>query len=450
VLSDNDTIAALATAPGRGGIGVVRVSGSKVSEVAQILLGQLPSPRLASYLPFLDSDGSPIDQGLAIRFVAPHSYTGEDVLELQGHGGPVVMDMLLKRILSLGVRVARPGEFTERAFLNGKMDLAQAEAVSDLIESGSEQAARAALSSMQGAFSLLVQELVERLIHLRIYVEAALDFPEEEIDFLADATVYQQLDELKQAVQEVQRSARQGQLLKEGMSVVIVGRPNVGKSSLLNRLAGHEAAIVTEIAGTTRDVLREQIHLDGLPLHVIDTAGLRETEDLVEREGIRRARAEIEKADRILVLIDDKVGLSAEVEQLLASLPEQIPRDRIHNKIDLSGRQPEIKQSEVGTEIWLSAKGDLGIELLREHLKACMGYSQTAEGRFTARRRHLDALRLAQERIASAERVLREQGAGELAAEELLLAQRYLNEITGEFGSDDLLGRIFSSFCIGK
>jgi len=450
VLSDNDTIAALATAPGRGGIGVVRVSGSKVSEVAQILLGQLPSPRLASYLPFLDSDGSPIDQGLAIRFVAPHSYTGEDVLELQGHGGPVVMDMLLKRILSLGVRVARPGEFTERAFLNGKMDLAQAEAVSDLIESGSEQAARAALSSMQGAFSLLVQELVERLIHLRIYVEAALDFPEEEIDFLADATVYQQLDELKQALQEVQRSARQGQLLKEGMSVVIVGRPNVGKSSLLNRLAGHEAAIVTEIAGTTRDVLREQIHLDGLPLHVIDTAGLRETEDLVEREGIRRARAEIEKADRILVLIDDKVGLSAEVEQLLASLPEQIPRDRIHNKIDLSGRQPEIKQSEVGTEIWLSAKGDLGIELLREHLKACMGYSQTAEGRFTARRRHLDALRLAQVRIASAERVLREQGAGELAAEELLLAQRYLNEITGEFGSDDLLGRIFSSFCIGK
>jgi len=450
VLNDNDTIAALATAPGRGGIGVVRVSGSKVSEVAQILLGQLPSPRLASYLPFLDSDGSPIDQGLAIRFVAPHSYTGEDVLELQGHGGPVVMDMLLKRILSLGVRVARPGEFTERAFLNGKMDLAQAEAVSDLIESGSEQAARAALSSMQGAFSLLVQELVERLIHLRIYVEAALDFPEEEIDFLADATVYQQLDELKQALQEVQRSARQGQLLKEGMSVVIVGRPNVGKSSLLNRLAGHEAAIVTEIAGTTRDVLREQIHLDGLPLHVIDTAGLRETEDLVEREGIRRARAEIEKADRILVLIDDKVGLSAEVEQLLASLPEQIPRDRIHNKIDLSGRQPEIKQSEVGTEIWLSAKGDLGIELLREHLKACMGYSQTAEGRFTARRRHLDALRLAQERIASAERVLREQGAGELAAEELLLAQRYLNEITGEFGSDDLLGRIFSSFCIGK
>lgn len=450
MLSDNDTIAALATAPGRGGIGVVRVSGSKVSEVAQILLGQLPSPRLASYLPFLDSDGSPIDQGLAIRFVAPHSYTGEDVLELQGHGGPVVMDMLLKRILSLGVRVARPGEFTERAFLNGKMDLAQAEAVSDLIESGSEQAARAALSSMQGAFSLLVQELVERLIHLRIYVEAALDFPEEEIDFLADATVYQQLDELKQALQEVQRSARQGQLLKEGMSVVIVGRPNVGKSSLLNRLAGHEAAIVTEIAGTTRDVLREQIHLDGLPLHVIDTAGLRETEDLVEREGIRRARAEIEKADRILVLIDDKVGLSAEVEQLLASLPEQIPRDRIHNKIDLSGRQPEIKQSEVGTEIWLSAKGDLGIELLREHLKACMGYSQTAEGRFTARRRHLDALRLAQVRIASAERVLREQGAGELAAEELLLAQRYLNEITGEFGSDDLLGRIFSSFCIGK
>jgi len=450
VLSDNDTIAALATAPGRGGIGVVRVSGSKVSEIAQILLGQLPSPRLASYLPFLESDGSHIDQGLAIRFVAPHSYTGEDVLELQGHGGPVVMDMLLKRILSLGVRVARPGEFTERAFLNGKMDLAQAEAVSDLIESGSEQAARAALSSMQGAFSLLVQALLERLIHLRIYVEAALDFPEEEIDFLADATVYQQLAELKQALQEVQRSARQGQLLKEGMSVVIVGRPNVGKSSLLNRLAGHEAAIVTEIAGTTRDVLREQIHLDGLPLHVIDTAGLRETEDLVEREGIRRARAEIEKADRILVLIDDKVGLSAEVEQLLASLPEQIPRDRIHNKIDLSGRQPEIKQSEVGTEIWLSAKGDLGIELLREHLKACMGYSQTAEGRFTARRRHLDALRLAQERIASAERVLREQGAGELAAEELLLAQRYLNEITGEFGSDDLLGRIFSSFCIGK
>jgi len=450
VLSNSDTIAALATAPGRGGIGVVRVSGSKVSEIAQILLGQLPSPRLASYLPFLESDGSHIDQGLALRFVAPHSYTGEDVLELQGHGGPVVMDMLLKRILSLGVRVARPGEFTERAFLNGKMDLAQAEAVSDLIESGSEQAARAALSSMQGAFSLLVQALLERLIHLRIYVEAALDFPEEEIDFLADATVYQQLAELKQAVQEVQQSARQGQLLKEGMSVVIVGRPNVGKSSLLNRLAGHEAAIVTEIAGTTRDVLREQIHLDGLPLHVIDTAGLRETEDLVEREGIRRARAEIEKADRILVLSDDKIGLSAEVEQLLASLPEQIPRDRIHNKIDLSGRQPEIKSGEVGTEIWLSAKADRGIELLREHLKACMGYSQTNEGRFTARRRHLDALRLAQEHINSAERVLREQGAGELAAEELLLAQRYLNEITGEFGSDDLLGRIFSSFCIGK
>ncbi|MDQ7074453.1 MAG: tRNA uridine-5-carboxymethylaminomethyl(34) synthesis GTPase MnmE [Gammaproteobacteria bacterium] len=449
-MSDNDTIAALATAPGRGGIGVVRVSGGRVAEIARELVGQLPSPRLATYLPFLEQDGTHIDHGLAIRFVAPHSYTGEDVLELQGHGGPVVMDMLLKRILALGVRVARPGEFTERAFLNGKMDLAQAEAVSDLIESGSEQAARAALSSMQGAFSLLVKELLERLIHLRIYVEAALDFPEEEIDFLADATIYQQLDELKKALLDVQRSARQGQLLKEGMSVVIVGRPNVGKSSLLNRLAGHEAAIVTDIAGTTRDVLREQIHLDGLPLHVIDTAGLRETDDLVEKEGIRRARAEIDKADRILVLIDDEVGLSAEVQQLLDSLPSDIPRDRIHNKIDLSGRSTEIKQSETGTEIWLSAKADVGIELLREHLKSCMGYQQSGEGRFIARRRHLDALRLAQEAIDAAEQVLREQGAGELAAEELLLAQRYLNEITGEFSSDDLLGRIFSSFCIGK
>ncbi|MDQ7016636.1 MAG: tRNA uridine-5-carboxymethylaminomethyl(34) synthesis GTPase MnmE [Gammaproteobacteria bacterium] len=449
-MSGSDTIAALATAPGRGGIGVVRVSGARVAEIARELVGQLPSPRLASYLPFLEADGSHLDQGLVIRFVAPHSYTGEDVLELQGHGGPVVMDMLLKRILALGVRVARPGEFTERAFLNGKMDLAQAEAVSDLIESGSEQAARAALSSMQGAFSLLVKELLERLIHLRIYVEAALDFPEEEIDFLADETIYQQLDELKKALLDVQRSARQGQLLKEGMSVVIVGRPNVGKSSLLNRLAGHDAAIVTEIAGTTRDVLREQIHLDGLPLHVIDTAGLRETDDLVEKEGIRRARAEINKADRILVLIDDEVGLSAEVQQLLDSLPSDIPRDRIHNKIDLSGRSTEIKQSEAGTEIWLSAKADVGIELLREHLKSCMGYRQNSEGNFTARRRHLHALGLAQKSVLAAEQVLRERGAGELAAEDLLLAQRYLNEITGEFSSDDLLGCIFSSFCIGK
>ena len=445
-----DTIAAVATPPGKGGIGVIRLSGPAVPAIAAALLGKLPTPRQAILRRFRSNDGEVIDEGIALYFPAPHSFTGEDVLELQGHGGPMVMDLLLARVLELGARPARPGEFSERAFLNDKLDLAQAEAIADLIASDTAAAARAALRSLQGEFSRRVQGLVEGLIELRMYVEAAIDFPEEEIDFLADGVIAARLGELRERLGALQAAAGQGRLLRDGMTVVIAGRPNAGKSSLLNHLAGREAAIVTAIPGTTRDVLREHISIDGMPLHVIDTAGLRDSDDLVEQEGIRRAWAEIETADRILMVVDDQLGLTAEERALRERLPANTPVTVLYNKIDLSGRLSLVRNGEWGTEILLSAKTESGLDLLREHLKSCMGYHSGREGTFMARRRHLEALEQAMAALERAVYQLEIYRAGELVAEELRGAQNALSEITGEFTSDDLLSRIFSSFCIGK
>ncbi|MDG4549325.1 MAG: tRNA uridine-5-carboxymethylaminomethyl(34) synthesis GTPase MnmE [Candidatus Contendobacter sp.] len=445
-----ETIAAIATPPGRGGVGVVRVSGPLGAAIAEAMCGALPPPRQAVLRRFRASDGAMLDQGIVLYFPAPHSFTGEDVLELQGHGGPVVMDLLLARVCELGARPARPGEFSERAFLNDKLDLAQAEAIADLIASDTATAARAALRSLQGEFSRRVHALVEALIELRMYVEAAIDFPEEEIDFLADGAIVERLRTLREQLNTLQAAAGQGRLLRDGMTVVIAGRPNAGKSSLLNRLAGREAAIVTAVPGTTRDVLREHVSIDGMPLHVIDTAGLRDSDDPVEREGIRRAWVEIEAADRILMVVDDRLGLSREERTLREQLPPATPVTVLYNKIDLSGRSPTVRDGEWGTEIRLSAKTGAGLDLLREHLKSCMGYHGGGEGTFMARRRHLEALeraRAALERAAYQLEVIR---AGELVAEDLGAAQNALGEITGEFTSDDLLSRIFSSFCIGK
>jgi len=444
-----DTIAAVATAPGRGGVGIVRVSGPKSSEIANKILEKSPKVRQAEYLAFKDAQGDVIDMGIALFFKAPHSFTGEDILELQAHGGPVVLDMILKRVLSLGARPARAGEFTEQAFLNDKMDLAQAEAVADLIEAESAEAAKAALNSLQGEFSNTIHALVNSLIELRLYVEASLDFPEEEIDFLNDGKVEAKLATIESALLSVFKSAQQGRLLREGMTIVIVGRPNAGKSSLLNQLAGRESAIVTDIAGTTRDVLREHIQIDGLPLHIIDTAGLRESEDPIEQEGIKRAWKEIEQADRILLLIDDTDNQNKHM-LIEDQLPKHIGVTRLYNKIDCTGRAAELTETELITDIAVSAKTGLGLDLLKAHLKKCMGYEQSNEGRFMARRRHIEALEKADQHLKIARYNLITLQAGELLAEELRYTQQQLNEITGEFTSDDLLGKIFSSFCIGK
>lgn len=441
-----DTIAAVATPPGRGGVGIIRISGKQVPELATAILGALPSPRKASHRLFKAADGTPLDDGIALYFPAPHSFTGEDVLELQGHGGTVVLDMLLKRCVELGARLARPGEFSERAFLNDKLDLAQAEAIADLIDSGSEQAARSALRSLQGEFSSAVNTLLTGLVELRVYVEAALDFPDEEIDFLADNEVTRRLDSIKQQLHSIFQKARQGSLLRDGMHLVIVGRPNAGKSSLLNALAGQETAIVTDIAGTTRDVLRERINLDGMPLHIVDTAGLRDSDDPVEKIGIERAWKEIGRADLILLLVDDTRHEEPENAEILARLPPHLPRITVHNKIDLSGKQA----GKQGEHIYISAKHDQGIEALRAELKTRMGYQGEAEDTFIARRRHLQALENTQAAVGRAEYQLREFNAGELMAEELRVAQDALGQITGRFSPDDLLGEIFSSFCIGK
>ena len=448
-MADPSTIAAIATPPGRGGIGIVRLSGPLTRRIAEAMLGQLPRSRHATFANFLDASGQALDQGLALFFPAPHSFTGEDVLELHGHGGPVVLDMLLARALELGARLARPGEFSERAFLNGKLDLAQAEAVADLIEAGSESAARSALRSLGGEFSKRVHALVEGLTRLRMYVEAAIDFPEEEIDFLADERVTQELDVLTQDIGKLLASTQQGVLLHDGMTVVLAGPPNAGKSSLLNALAQSDAAIVSPIPGTTRDVLRERIHLDGMPLHIVDTAGLRESRDEIEAEGIRRARAQMERADRVLLVLDDTVHgvLPAEV---LQHIPARLPRSVIRNKIDLSGRAPGVMKTLEEIEIALSAKTGEGLDDLHRHLKECMGFQPAGEGTFMARRRHLDAIRRAQACLVQGKARFKESRAGELLAEELRLAQQALSEITGEFAPDDLLGRIFSSFCLGK
>ena len=450
-----ETIVAQATPIGRGGVGILRVSGPLATEVAKAVVGKELKPRLANYLPFQDIDGSTLDQGIALFFKAPNSFTGEDVLELQGHGGQVVLDLLLKRILQVkGVRLARPGEFSEQAFLNDKLDLAQAEAIADLIDASSEQAARSALKSLQGEFSNKVNQLVDQVIYLRTYVEAAIDFPDEEIDFLADGKIEGHLDNIIAQLDKVRSEARQGSILREGMKVVIAGRPNAGKSSLLNALAGREAAIVTDIAGTTRDVLREHIHIDGMPLHIIDTAGLRDATDEVERIGITRAWNEIEQADRVLLMLDSSDPASNDLEKVrsefLAKLPANLPVTIIRNKTDLSGEGESIREEHGYTTIRLSAQTQQGVDFLREHLKQSMGYQTGTEGGFLARRRHLEALEKAAEHLQAGHIQLTQFHAGELLAEELRLVQNNLSEITGQFTSDDLLGNIFSSFCIGK
>lgn len=442
-----DTIAAIATPPGRGGIGVIRASGDAVPDLMREVLRKELEPRYAHYGRFYDQDGSVLDTGIALYFPSPHSFTGEDILELHAHGGPVVLDLLLRRVLSLGVRLARPGEFSERAFLNDKIDLAQAEAIADLIESTTEQAARSAQRSLEGEFSAQIHKLVEALIELRQYVEASIDFVDEDIDFLSEGRIAEKLAELRAALRHIRHSARQGCLLREGMTVVIAGRPNAGKSSLLNQLAGREAAIVTEIAGTTRDTLREHIQIDGMPLHVVDTAGLRESEDVVEREGIRRAQTEIGKADRLLLLIDDRTPEDGEA--LLRTLPADIPVTHVYNKIDLTGKPAGFIEDREGAAVYLSAKTGEGLDHLRQHLKSAIGYDSEASDVFIARRRHLDALSRARNFVESAETQCRTRAA-ELLAEDLREAQHALSEITGEFTSEDLLGRIFSRFCIGK
>jgi tRNA modification GTPase len=446
-----DTIVAAATPAGRGGVGIVRLSGPKVPELAALLLGELPPPRHMTFARFLDARREPIDAGLAVYFPAPASYTGEHVLELQGHGGAVVMEALVARALELGARRAAPGEFTQRAFLNDKLDLAQAEAIADLIDAGSRQAARAAMRSLQGEFSAMVRALTEAVIELRSYVEAAIDFPQEEVDFLADAQLEARLRALREQFAAVLASARHGRLLRDGLTVVLAGRPNAGKSSLLNRLAGYDAAIVTPIPGTTRDVVRERIAIDGLPLHVLDTAGLRLPGDAVEAEGVRRARAEIERAERVLFVIDALEDPAANAwREERARLPDDVPVTLVLNKCDLAGQLPLADTATGPPRLYVSALTGSGIEELRAHLKGCIGFETPDGGAISARARHLEALARARESVEEAVRQLTERRAGELVAEELRAAQRALGEITGEFTTDDLLGRIFSSFCIGK
>jgi tRNA modification GTPase len=450
-MSHPDTIVAAATPPGRGGVGIVRVSGPKTPEIAATLSGELPKPRFATLSRFLDGTGEPIDIGLALFFPGPQSYTGEHVLELQGHGGPVILERLVERVLELGARRARPGEFTERAFLNGKIDLAQAEAVADLIDAGSKDAARAAMRSLQGEFSSMVQGLTDALIELRTYVEAAIDFPEEEVDFLADDELHERLAAVRGHFDAVSRAAGQGRLLREGMTVVLAGRPNSGKSSLLNRLAGYDAAIVTAIPGTTRDVVRERIDIDGLPLHVLDTAGLRESADVVEAEGVRRATAEMARADRVLFVIDmgDDPRGRAYVEER-PRLPAEVPVTLVFNKMDLGTGLPMDDTVSGPPRVYVSARTGAGINGLRRHLKECVSFQSAGSGSISARRRHLEALAKARDSLEQAARQLEERRAGELVAEELRQSQKALEEITGVFTADDLLGRIFGSFCIGK
>lgn len=449
-VSSADTIAAIATAPGRGGVGVIRISGSNLLPFALALTGKTPKPRHATLADFRAADGAAVDSGILLFFPGPHSFTGEDVLELQGHGGPVVMQMLLARCLDLGARLAEPGEFSRRAFLNGKLDLAQAEAVADLIDAATASAARSAVRSLQGEFSEAIHALTDELINLRMLVEATLDFPEEDIDFLKAADAFGRLERLQRKLAEIFDRAGQGKLLQAGLHVVLAGQPNVGKSSLLNRLAGDDLAIVTPVAGTTRDALRSTIQIEGIPLHIIDTAGLRETEDEVEKIGIERSWREIERADVVLLLVDARSGVGAADREILARLPERLQRVTVYNKIDLSGAVAERHDEADGVAIALSAKANQGIELLRSELLRIAGW-HPAEDVFIARERHLRALAAAQEHIAAASRVVESKlPALELFAEELRLAQRALGEITGEFSADDLLGVIFSRFCIGK
>lgn len=443
-----ETIAAIATAAGAGGIGVIRLSGARCAAIACELLGRAPTPRHAHYSALRDADGAILDRGLLLYFPAPHSFTGEDVLELQVHGSPVMLRCLLERCVALGARHARAGEFSERAFLNGKLDLAQAEAIADLIASGSEAAARAAVRSLEGQFSRQVAALTESVVRLRTWIEAAIDFPEEEIDFLATPTLLADLAGLRRQLDAILAATRRGVRLVDGLHVVIVGRPNAGKSSLLNALAASERAIVTEVPGTTRDVLRETIELDGIALTLVDTAGLRDSADVVEAEGIRRAIAEIGRADLAVLVTDD--AHAQQDEGLLSALPATSRRLVVHNKIDLDGQAPRCERVGAVSHLWLSARRGDGLELLTRELKAAAGHEEAGGGAFSARARHVAALERASANLQGATRALADHRAGELAAEELRCMQQALGEITGEFGSDDLLGRIFSDFCIGK
>ncbi len=461
-MTRTETIVAAATPPGRGGVGIVRLSGPKVPEIAAVMLGELPPPRRATFGRFLDGARQPIDAGLALFFPAPASYTGEHVLELHGHGGPLVMEALVARALELGARRAQPGEFTQRAFLNDKLDLAQAEAVADLIDAGSRAAVRAAMRSLQGEFSAMVRGLTEAVIDVRTYVEAAIDFPEEEVDFLADRELEQRFAALREHFAGVLASAQQGRLLRDGMTVVIAGPPTAGKSSLMNRLAGYDAAIVAPVPGTTRDVLRERIEIEGLPLHLLDTAGLRIGGDAVEAEGMRRARGEIARADRVLFVIDAAADPAAEAFRAeRARLPAEVAVTLVLNKCDLPSEAPneaDVRKIAAGDfsheprppRLYVSALTGAGLAELRAHLLGCMGFQSVDSGAVSARQRHLESLARARAHTEEAQRQLTERRAGELVAEELRAAQQALGEITGEFTSDDLLGRIFASFCIGK
>ncbi len=449
-----DTIAAQATPAGRGGIGVIRLSGPSALTITEKIIEATPQARTAEYHNFLDSNKEVIDIGLVIYFPNPNSFTGEDVVELQGHGGPVVMERLLQCTIDHGARIAKPGEFSERAFLNDKIDLTQAEAIADLIDSSSERAARCAIRSLQGDFSKKIHELVEDIIQLRMYVEAAIDFPEEEIDFLGDDKVANDLIELIEDLDDVLITVRQGSLLREGMTVVIAGKPNAGKSSLLNRLSGRESAIITEIPGTTRDVLKEHILIEGIPLHIIDTAGLRHTDDPVELEGVKRAWQQVVDADQVLLVVDGRDTEEVCPEKLWPDFNELDLSDKqvtvIRNKADLTGEAIGMRYEKELCVITMAIKHNQGIEHLRQHLKECVGAKTNLEGGFIARSRHLDALKRAREFLALGQDQLALAKAGELLAEDLRQAQKALDEITGEFTTDDLLGRIFSSFCIGK
>jgi len=447
VSNKNDTIAAIATASGSGGIGVVRVSGPAAQSIATEILGHCPKPRYAAYLPFVDAEKQLIDRGIAIYYASPNSYTGEDVLELQAHGGPALMQILLTRCLSLGARQATPGEFTRRAYLNDKMDLAQAEAVADVINAATVEAAKSAMRSLSGEFSNRINQLLTRLIELRMYVEACLDFPEEEIDFITQGKVEQKIENILSELQKIYGEAKQGNLLREGLTVVLVGQPNVGKSSLINQLAAEEVAIVTSIAGTTRDTIKSSIQINGIPLHIVDTAGLRETEDEIERFGIARTWRALENANIALLLVDSTHGITEVEKSIIERLPQDLPKIWVHNKIDLSSKSPSVETLDRELHIHLSAKSGLGVDLLREHLLKLIGWQSTSEGVFMARTRHLEAIKQVEQFLTVA---LEAIGQSEIVAENLRTAQEALNSITGEFTPDDLLGEIFSKFCIGK
>ncbi|HIG07218.1 MAG: tRNA uridine-5-carboxymethylaminomethyl(34) synthesis GTPase MnmE [Methylococcales bacterium] len=444
-----DTIAAIATPFGKGGVAIIRISGPQSFNIATQLSDKKPLVRQALFTPFYDAQQDIIDSGICLYFKAPHSYTGEDVVEIQGHGGIVVINMLLKRITSLGARIAHPGEFTERAFLNNKLDLTQAEAVADIIESTTEHSVRSAQRSLQGVFSKLIDDLVSELTELRIFIEAAIDFVDEEIDFLNDGIIEQRIKSLIEQITAVLSNAKSGQLLRDGIAIVLVGQPNAGKSSLLNCLTGQDTAIVTDIAGTTRDVLKEYIQLDGLPLHIIDTAGIHDSDNLIEKEGIRRAHHEIKQADKVLIIHDvrDQKGLDDFIAQLDIRPDNQVV---IFNKIDLIGEPAKVLNHDSGDQIFLSIKTGEGLDLLKNYLKKSVGYNENQEAVFIARQRHVNALSEALTAIRTGLMQLQVHQAAEIVAEELRLAQNHLGEITGKISSDDLLGKIFSSFCIGK